>query len=176
MKISFRSMLGRLTGFSTPVFGIQWHPSESDRVRVERVLTVLEDRRILLPYGVLINYVAQPSYITKSVEQIRAFLTGELQELERESDLFERLDTMRQLCRYLLDVFEVAQITDLKEFEDRRQNTHAYWPAVMEFKTRMGLQIAGMAVAYGVDLPANMARELPSDLEKSAASDERLSR
>jgi hypothetical protein len=67
----FSEIANRVTGFSTPVFGIQWTPPRLDREVAERVIVFLEDRRVL--YEAM--EAAMPEYCVNSVLEIRAFLT-----------------------------------------------------------------------------------------------------
>lgn len=64
----------RLTGISAPLGGLQWEYHEPDRDVAARVVSYLEDRRVL--------YVAceaeVPSDAVDSVLEIRRYLTGEL--------------------------------------------------------------------------------------------------
>lgn len=43
----FEEILNRLNGVSCQVFGISWNPPEPDRAIAQRVVTFLEDRRVL---------------------------------------------------------------------------------------------------------------------------------
>ena len=165
MKVPFMQLLGRLTGISTPIFGVSWNPPESDKVVAERVITFLEDRRVLLPYALLINYFGHPNNIIHSISGIRSYLTSELQKLDRSSELFRILDAMRKLCRNCLDVFELAGTTT------DNFSQHVYWPAVMEFKIRMGQLITTLAVGYGIDLSEDFTQELPTDLESNSVKE-----
>ncbi|WP_139165767.1 DUF6650 family protein [Chromobacterium amazonense] len=45
--MKFREIISRITGFSIPIFGIQWNPPEAECAAAKRVLTFLEDRRVL---------------------------------------------------------------------------------------------------------------------------------
>ena len=50
-KIRFKEIIRRLTGFSTPFFGISWQPPESERKTIRKLFNFLEDRRVLFnPY------------------------------------------------------------------------------------------------------------------------------
>ena len=49
--MKFSEIAGRLSGFSTPIFGVQWEPPVIDRDVARRVISFLEDRRVLYdPY------------------------------------------------------------------------------------------------------------------------------
>ncbi len=43
----FEEVIKRVTGISCPFFGISWQPPEARRAVARRVLTFLEDRRVL---------------------------------------------------------------------------------------------------------------------------------
>ena len=43
----FSEIATRLTGISTPIFGVSWTPAQSDVDAVRRTLVFLEDRRVL---------------------------------------------------------------------------------------------------------------------------------
>jgi len=45
--MKFKQIIGRLTGFSVPIFGVSWNPPEPEVQKARRVLTYLEDRRVL---------------------------------------------------------------------------------------------------------------------------------
>lgn len=45
--MKFQEIISRLAGFSTPIFGVQWNPSEPQRAVARRVIAFLEDRRVL---------------------------------------------------------------------------------------------------------------------------------
>jgi hypothetical protein len=46
-----KQILSHLTGLSCPIFGISWNPTEPEISITKRVITFLEDRRVLYnPY------------------------------------------------------------------------------------------------------------------------------
>ena len=164
-KIAFRQLLNRLTGFSTPVFGVSWSPAESEKQVAERVITFLEDRRVILPRSVLDNFlvfvsVASPSAydtdtlspVTDSIIEIRHFLTKQMQQLPRDSDLFKRLDGMRSVCRHSSGCLNRMSFREL-EWE--------LLPRLVEFKTLMCIHITAIAVSYGIDVSEELADMLP---------------
>lgn len=58
MKINYKDILGRLTGFSTPFIGVSWDPSNTEKDVAKSVIAFLEDRRVL--------YVPSEVEITRS--------------------------------------------------------------------------------------------------------------
>jgi hypothetical protein len=61
---------GRITGFSTPLFGVQWTPPRVDVKVAREVMVFLEDRRVLYsPYEAEV-----PEHVMSSVFEIRCFL------------------------------------------------------------------------------------------------------
>lgn len=50
-RIKFSEIANRLTGFSTPIFGLQWTPAKLDQDVAREVIVFLEDKRSLYsPY------------------------------------------------------------------------------------------------------------------------------
>jgi hypothetical protein len=71
--MKFREVIARITGISVPAFGLQWTPPEADRAIAKRVLTFLEDRRVLY----VPSEMEVPYHGVQSVLHIREFLTAE---------------------------------------------------------------------------------------------------
>ena len=67
MKIPFQEIANRVTGFSTPIFGLQWTAPTLDVEVARRLLTYLEDRRVLY----MPDDREGPSYAVQSVLAIR---------------------------------------------------------------------------------------------------------
>ena len=97
--MKFKEVLGRLTGFSVPVFGVSWNPPEPEVQRARRVITQLEDRRVLFNDSAL----EVPDHCVHSVIEIRRMLTGELEQLDPQNELATSLRAMRASCRKFLD-------------------------------------------------------------------------
>ena len=67
--MKFKQIINRLTGFSTPVFGVSWSPPQSHIDVARSVIIFLEDRRVLYnPYELEV-----PQHCIHSVIEIRRF-------------------------------------------------------------------------------------------------------
>src|SRR6266550_1403444 len=98
----FKEIANRLTGISCPVFGVSWNPVEAEVTKARRIISFLEDRRVLYnPYE-----MEMPSHCVESVLEIRRFLTSEIGDLTFESHLAENLRGMRAACRKFLAVVQ----------------------------------------------------------------------
>ena len=99
LRVSFQDLIGRLTGFSTPFFGVSWKPPEPQREVVRRLLSFLEDRRVLFnPYFLEVEW-----QVEQSVIEIRRRLTETLDELSENSPAEASVRAMRAACRRFLD-------------------------------------------------------------------------
>ncbi len=97
--MKFKQIINRLTGFSTPVFGINWNPPKAHVTVARNVITFLEDRRVLYnPYEMEV-----PRYCIDSVIEIRRFLTAQIADLADDDGLCRNLRAMRAACRKFLD-------------------------------------------------------------------------
>jgi hypothetical protein len=45
--MNFKKLASRITGITSPIFGVSWNPPEPDVKRSERVIAFMEDRRVL---------------------------------------------------------------------------------------------------------------------------------
>jgi hypothetical protein len=92
--LGLRDLARRITGFSTPFFGVSWNPPAAERDTVRGFLTFLEDRRVLFnpdyasAWGAAgggsdragaskIGYALRRSGITMPSRSIRAMLHDE---------------------------------------------------------------------------------------------------
>lgn len=154
----------RLTGFSLPVVGggASWATVEGTKASARRVLTFLEDRRVLFnPY-----WAEQAAECVASVLDVRRMLTDEIGSLADDEALVPHLQTMRAACRQFLD--QVSASTDGDR--DRRLWV-AYQPlddrdfplvvALGELRSAMGIQIGLVAATFDLDVPDTLVAILP---------------
>ena len=153
----FTEIASRLTGISCPVFGVSWNPPEAERSVARRIITFLEDRRVLF----VDSEMEVPAHCVESVHQIREMLTRELAALAQDSELAQSLRAMRAACRKFLQVTG----TDRRIIEFGGHHGHyASWTfngALGELRGVFGIHIAKVATAYGHDVEADLSRILP---------------
>lgn len=159
-----RDALRRITGVSTPVGGVSWTPSQSEREALRKLVIFLEDRRALFdPYNVEATLLVE-----HSVQEIRAELTRVLQTFGENSKAGEPMRMMRAACqRYL---------TKASAFRDE-----PYWHRAPRFHGRSGLEdeddgfilalgelrgvfgvcLQQIASSFGIEVHGELARLLP---------------
>ena len=93
--MKFSEIANRLTGISTPLGGVSWQATELEVSAARRVVSFLEDRRVLYAP----DEMEVPSHCLHSVMDIRRFLTGELGRLDAGSEFAASLRAMRAACR-----------------------------------------------------------------------------
>lgn len=63
-QLTLSNLARRITGFSTPFFGVSWNPPAAERDTVRAILTFLEDRRVLFnPYHIEVEYEVRQSIL-----------------------------------------------------------------------------------------------------------------
>lgn len=155
MRIKFSKILKRLTGISTPVFGVSWNPPDSDREIVRRLTAFLEDRRVLYnPYD-----LEMPMYVDESLVEIRRELTRLLQTIDDDSGIPPHLRAMRAACRKYLDA------SSLRRVPTRRAMQVGSFAGLGELRAIFGIHIGQLAVKYGVDVEEELASILPQEGE-----------
>ena len=146
--LHFKELASRLNGVQIPIFGVQWVPTEPERKVVRDVLTVLEDRRVLY------NPCAWelPQEVIDSVLRIRDVLTDAIQRLGEKSNAAPALRAMRTACR---------------EYLDRSRDHYGQHDLSIDLgrlRALFGLQIAFLAIEYGIDLEDDLASIVPPEL------------
>lgn len=149
----------RLNGVQIPIFGVSWTPAAPQRKIVRGVLAFLEDRRVLYnPYNIEIE-----REVSESALEIRRDLTTAIKALPESSPAAPALRAMRAACR---------------EYLDRSHSVPHHFGFMVELgrlRTLFGLQIAYLAIEYGLDLEEHLAQiippELRADLDRSLDSD-----
>ena len=162
--MKFKEIARRLTGFSSPIFGVSWSPSESDTNVAKRVIAELEDRRVL--YNP--SEMEIPNHCVQSVIEIRRMLSKEIGVLSKDSNLSNSLRAMRAACRKFLD----SVTTDKRIVQFGASTGHfASWQfngAVGELRGVFGIHIAQIATQHGLDIEDDLAKIIPEvDIERA---------
>jgi hypothetical protein len=98
----FKELLLRLTGLSTPVFGVSWAPPKAAIAVARKVLAFLEDRRVLY----VPSEMETPDHCVRSVLDIRRFITETIGDLSPDDAIVPHLRAMRAACRKFLETVE----------------------------------------------------------------------
>jgi hypothetical protein len=97
--VKFSEVARRLTGISTPIFGVSWDPGQADVAVARRVIRFMEDRRVMFN----VTALEIPEHCVLSVIQVRHFLTAELGNLAEGHAVAPHLQAMRAACRRFVD-------------------------------------------------------------------------
>jgi hypothetical protein len=154
--MNFKQVATRLTGISCPVFGVQWSPAEPEITVAQRVLSFLEDRRVLYnPFDLEVL-----DHCIRSIIEIRQFLTGEIGRLPvGDSELADQLRAMRAACRGFLDT--VQDRRSRRIFHGGLHHDQEFFTALGELRSAMGLRVGILAVMYGLSVEDELATLLP---------------
>ncbi|HZD71404.1 MAG TPA: DUF6650 family protein [Actinomycetes bacterium] len=161
----FSEIATRMTGISTPIFGLSWNPPTSDVAVARRVIAYLEDRRVLYEPA----EVEVPRYCVASVLEMRQFLTDLLGVGGIAQELENSLRAMRAACRKFLDDLGVVN-GRLHDWEARRWrgsygtglDDYILNQALGTLRGVVGVHVGQMAVRYGIDVEDRLASILPT--------------
>lgn len=154
--MKFDEIASRVTGLSCPIFGVSWTPPEPERKVARRVVTFLEDRRVLYSP----SEVEVPAHCVESVLQIRHYLTHELQALDRATSLAATLRALRAACRKFLDT--VGPMGHRHGVIGNGYHDWVFIGALGELRGSFGVHLATMATSYGLDVEDDLASILPA--------------
>ncbi len=163
--------LRRVTGVSTPVGGVSWTPSVSERDALRKLIVFLEDRRALFdPYN-----VEATALVHQSVQEIRGELTKVLRAIGESSRADEPLRTMRAACqRYLT---RAVSFTEQPHWH-RPPRFHSgfgddgdgddFILALGELRGAFAACIHQIASAYDIEVHGQLAAILPANTDSAA--------
>jgi hypothetical protein len=156
-RVKFKEVVARLTGLSVPVFGVSWNPPPAEVTVARKVITFLEDRRVLYnPY-----HMEDPGHCVSSVIEIRQFLTTELGTLTESDGLAGSLRAMRAACRKFLDGVGVKGGTH-RSARLGLAHDWMFMSAIGELRGVIGLHVAALAAQHGLDVEGELASILPA--------------
>ncbi|HLI08611.1 MAG TPA: DUF6650 family protein [Ktedonobacteraceae bacterium] len=154
-KLLFQEIASKITGFSTPVFGIQWEPPRKEREIAKSVVTFLEDRRVLYNPTEL----ELPQHCISSAVEIRHFLTEKMNELDQNCELAKNLRVMRAACRKFLDS---AQQLEVRHFSHGSYQSWVFYSSLGEMRGVFGMCLSQILLSYGLDIEKGLASILPA--------------
>lgn len=164
--MKFSEIANRLTGISTPLGGMSWQPTELEVSAARRVVSFLEDRRVLYAPDEL----EVPSHCVHSVLEIRRFLTAEIGRLDSGSEFAASLRAMRIACRKFLERVGI----DGDERTVLYANHHGHWAswtfysALGEMRGTSGVHLARIATQFKLDIEDKLAAILPEKDEEDS--------
>jgi hypothetical protein len=157
--MKWSEITNHLTGISTPVFGVSWQPSDLEVSAARRVITYLEDRRVL--------YAADDAEVfehcVQSVMDIRRFLTSELGKLDSKVEFAASLRAMRAACRKFLDQVGIDG-RDAILYANHRDHwaTWTLFSSLGEIRGTFGVHLARIATQFKLDIEDRLATILPA--------------
>lgn len=156
--------LRRVSGVSTPVGGLSWAPSTSEREDLRKLAVFLEDRRALFnPYE-----TEAEIFVEQSVQQIRSELTKVLQTIGEDARAADALRNMRSACqRYLTKSAGFKNGPYWHHRPPRHFRGHGidedddFILALGELRGVFGLCIGQIASTYSIEVHGELADLLP---------------
>ena len=148
----------RITGLSTPWFGVSWEYRESDADVVRRVFSFLEDRRVL--YEPLNAQIF--SYVSQSATDIRQMLTRELGTGSVGEQLAESFEAIRAALRRFMDDLEKIEQRERSGQLDPLQIRDQQVLALGEMRGRVNPILALLAEKYQIEVEEEIAAALQS--------------
>jgi hypothetical protein len=156
----WKEVASRITGFSTPFFGIEWQPPVLERDIAAKALTYIESRNVL---DVSFEKEESPERTYYDAERNREELTKVMQEVSRDTAVFRQLDAIREACsifRRRLREGKLEQYGYYSPIPDEVGKSQ-FLQALGGFRDACGRQIMLLCVTYGIDVPTKLVGCLP---------------
>jgi hypothetical protein len=152
--------LKRITGIKVPWFGVSWKPTTAEADVAQRVISFLEDRRVLYnPYEMEVA-----EHCVDSVLRIREFLTQVLTELPNKKGLSQHLRAMRAACRKFVDITDPSAggLDHPPHMFSGGPDIWRFASALGELRGVIGLHVAIIAKKNKLGVEGELAAILPA--------------
>lgn len=153
----------RLTGISSLWLGVSWNPSKRHKDIANKLMTFLEDRRVLFnPYE-----LENPVHCQQSVIQIREFITELLFDVDTDTEIAIALRMIRASCRKFLDTIEYNKDSPglRYRYEMGMGEGFVFDSAMGELRAAIGFQIAQLMVMFKLDCEGELLLILPPPID-----------
>jgi uncharacterized protein DUF6650 len=160
--MTFKEVASKITGFSFPIFGISWNPSKPEIEIAKKVMTFLEDRRVLY----VVYELESPQHCAESVIKIREFLTEQLFDLKHDSELSKVLRAMRSCCRKFLDEIQKSYYYEKANRDFGMGEKIHFYNEMGELRATMGILIAKILVMHGLDFEGQLIEIIPFEIDE----------
>ena len=157
--MTFKEIASKITGFSFPMFGISWNPTKPEIEVARKVITFLEDRRVLY----VVYELESPKHCTESVIKIREFLTEQLFDINTKSELATTLRAMRSACRKFLNTIQSQYYFDKSNRDFGMGEQIHFYNAMGELRATIGILIGKILVMHGLDFEGQLIEIIPFD-------------
>lgn len=165
----FTEIAARLTGISTPVFGVSWNPPEAEVTAAKRIIAYLEDRRVLYQP----DEMEHPSHCVASVLDLRRFFTDELGKVDPHEPLAQNLQAMRAACRKFVTAVDGESAPHYFIAHPVQYSwslgSWIFLSALGDLRTTVGLHVAMIAIRNGLEVEDDLATVLPGELDDDGA-------
>jgi len=148
-----KEILKVFTGFSCPIFGLQWTPPQYESDVARELIVFLEDRRVL--YAPEEDEGAD--HCRQSVELIREEVTKALQKVSFNSDIAKHLRRLRKQCRTFCDTVGAPNYTT----QPNPVQTSILKTQLEALRSEAGKVVGSLSVAYGLDVEDELATTIP---------------
>lgn len=155
--MAVRDLAGRLTGLSTPFGGAAWTAQPSDKDLAHRVVTFLEDRRVLYAP----DEAEVPDHCVRSVLEIRREVTAVLADVHAREPLTGQLKAIRAACRKFVDQVDPDLVAGHARPSSDGFSNWRFNQALGELRGVVGVHVALLADRHGLTVEDDLARILP---------------
>ncbi|MEH2624439.1 hypothetical protein V1292_002494 [Bradyrhizobium sp. AZCC 1719] len=158
VRIKGQELLSRLSSLSLLGFGIGVKFPEAERGVVREIIIFLEDRRVLY-----VNFNLEvESQVIDSVLSMRKELTSALKRVDSDSPAAKAFNSMRAECRRFLTSPRAGFPNIAGDGPRGRGGMDAsFFESLGKLRTVFGLQLAGLAALYDLDLSPELETILP---------------
>lgn len=148
----------KVTGFSTPIGGVQWTPPIDERQIIHRFLKQMADRRLIRHWHGGFEYAS----VVRSCETIRNNVTHTISELSPESPTIAKVETVRDAIHIFQNIIEEEYPKsryDYKNLHGEATPKTAIFEALAEMRRVVGGSLKVISDGFDLPLPDGIAQE-----------------